>query len=111
MDKYDEAIAWLTEHPDQIQAAWWPPDGDEILATQQAHCLFQTTAPRPLGAKPCGCLTEIRCAPHLFTGPSPSLHDQIAGDNRIPKAFDEIGAEHLPVFAEWQRRLDKELGR
>lgn len=37
------------------------------------------------------------------------LTHAIRSDDRIPENAREITLEHLPVFKEWQERLDKEI--
>lgn len=107
MDKYDEAIAYLTEHPSKIQTAWnWPDDdlyGDGEI---NGGCLFQIVG----DYEECGCLTQIRLNPYRIA-PTAALTDAIRADERIPKSPEQITIADLPVFAEWQRRLDKELNR
>lgn len=113
MDKYDAAIAYLTEHPDRILDAWRSP------ITVKGGCLFQLaskTAEYPKDSVEfIGCLTQIR-----HNGPDriiavvedrPDLTKAIAEDIRIPKNQNTIKVSDLHVFAEWQRRLDVELGR
>jgi len=56
---------------------------------------------------PCGCLTMIRRG-HKYAW-TDELTKEIRSDERIPDADFDITPEHLPVFAEWQRRLDKEI--
>lgn len=112
-DKYDNAIAFLKVHPDQIADAW----GDRDHA---AGCLFDFASPDPqddmapqwaTDAEFCGCLTTIRMAPHAEVAWTPELTKAIAADKRIPESSRDIRVSHLGVFAEWQRRLDKELNR
>lgn len=107
-DKYMLAARYLSEHPDQIGGAWvCPPSGAEFL--EQRHQLFKLVVPGGL------CLTQLRdCGVH---GDSiedddcpPAFAAAIAGDTRIPIASSDIRPEDLPVFVEWQRRLDAELG-
>lgn len=102
MDKYDKAIAYLTENPHQIFESW-----------QWGGSLFLRTGnPRP---RTCdsdlvvGCLTQIRADVGYCT-PTPELTKAIRNDDRIPKRPEQITVGNLPLFAEWQRRLDKELG-
>jgi len=45
---------------------------------------------------------------HAYTD---DLTERIRADERIPDDPDRITVAHLPVFAEWQRILDKELKR
>ena len=93
-DKYDAAIEYLTEHPDEILPAWNTP------YEHRAGCLFVYTAPG------CGCLTQIR---YGKPAPTPELAREIGSDKRIPHLGRDITLLHLPVFAEWNRRLDREI--
>lgn len=56
----------------------------------------------------CACLTMIR---NGWQGPTPELTTAIQSDDRLPCSPRQITPAHLPVFAEWQRRLDRELNR
>lgn len=104
VDKYDEAIAYLTDHPQEIQKAWLERclDENRKYYQHQSHCLFQRTTPD------CGCLTQIRCG---HRAPTTKLAEEIRADERIPLLDKNITVADLPVFAEWQRRLDRELNR
>ena len=109
-DKYDKAIDYLRKHPERIHAAWSQP-------WWGAGCLFQIAA-NGQTTHNAGCLTMIR--PHkaekeevgkwIIPG-HPDLTQAIRHDSRIPRTPREITIANLPVFAEWQRRLDKELQR
>jgi len=64
----------------------------------------------------CGCLTQVRHGE--YSAETQKLTDAIRGDKRIP--HNPVACEEdyqgdlkpiLEVFAEWQRRLDKELDR
>lgn len=65
----------------------------------------------------CGCLTQIRDGGvaynrHVafrYDGMDFDLTEEIQEDERIPVHPREITLESLPVFAEWQRRLDIEI--
>lgn len=121
MDKYDDAVAHLTARPGQIEDAWNHPYEHE------AGCLFgyccrsdewdPNIVAKALGTDgfvTCGCLTQVRrsktrSAPYVAG--TADLTREIQDDDRIPDAPSHISVEDLPVFAEWQRRLDKELGR
>lgn len=112
MDKYAKAIEFLTERPNEIYAAWSSP------RNHFAGCLFQYASPRgglsdcPVMLKSSGCLTQIRSfnGDRVVHGRT-DLTEQILADTRIPKHESKITLDTLPVFAEWQRILDKELGR
>lgn len=58
----------------------------------------------------CGCITMIRGS-NFYVAATPELTAEIRSDERIPKNADLIRVEHLPVFAEWQRKLDIALDR
>ena len=100
-DKYDKAIAHLTEHPEKILVAWGsaPVRGSkaEVRGVLDMRCLFAATAPY------CGCLTQIRAG---SKGPTPELTAAIRAAHRIPSDECEITVDDLPVFAEWQRKID-----
>lgn len=98
-DIYDEAVEYLTKHPEKIEEAWNYTDA------RVGGILFEYTGPG------CGCLTQVKTGSELFKGPTPELEEAIRADPRIPLGVDSITVESLPVFAEWRRRLDKELGR
>ena len=102
-DKYDRAIEYLTAHPEKIPYAWAnaPVHEDEadpdIRKVEDMRCLFAATAEGR------GCLTQIRCG---LWGPTPEITWGIRADHRIPYDESKITVEDLPVFAEWQRRID-----
>ncbi len=124
-DKYDRAIEFLTEHPEKIKDAW----GHDLLDVpaeleSDCHDLFGYVENgrgtievwekhvRPDGEGPtpfAGCLTQVKARTHI--GQTPELTAAIVADHRIPDDPDNITVDDLPVFAEWQRRIDKELGR
>lgn len=98
-DAYDAQIARLTERPEEIQHAWFRSQG-----------IFDYAHPAREFEYGSGCLTMIRTQDAVVPG-RPDLTAEIAQDERIPKNNFDITPAHLPVFAEWQRRLDMELGR
>lgn len=104
-DKYDLAIDYLTEHPDEIYDSW----NDGIVTYNNPHpvssCLFGSTG----ALYACGCLTQVKSG--RFPANNDELTRAIRADERIPEDAHYITINNLPVFAEWQRRLDKELGR
>jgi hypothetical protein len=108
-DKYDEAVEYLTEHPEMIDAVWNEPD------EFSAGCLFGFASPDgsrmyAIGNNAtCGCLTEVKAG--NFRAYTHELTAAIRADNRIPEDGSEITSADLPVFAEWQRRIDAGLGR
>jgi hypothetical protein len=107
VDKYDEAIEYLTKHPNDIYASWGSVD------VERGGVLFMFAARDSENGldndTPCGCLTQIRAG--YLDAETSELTERIRADERIPKEAEEIKVEHLPVFAEWQRTLDKELNR
>lgn len=106
-DKYDLAIEYLTKNPDEILDSW-----SMIAENETGFPLFQfaTVSGEP-GDFEYGCLTQIRNLDHPFHAETPELTEAIRADNRIPRTHRELAVEHLPVFAEWQRKLDRELNR
>ena len=120
-DKYDEAIDWLVANPtddsgrESTFEAWFLPHEDTPEFIAKAHCLFQFATPSGGEDGDCGCLTQIRRGGSR-TAWTQELTEAIAADSRIPsKAIDlkylrgdKLRAALQP-FAEWQRRLDREI--
>jgi hypothetical protein len=102
-DKYDKAVAYLTKHPYEILHAWQHPED------APGGCLFLFAGETDGYGERCGCLTQV--ADKNSRAQTPALTKAIRADARIPKGPQWITAKDLPVFAEWQRRLDKELKR
>lgn len=122
MDKYDRAVEFLTQNPQMIEEVWdrakagSHPESlknnfnfsDEMI---QATCLFTSASKDPYDVR-YGCLTEIHSKKVCSsTAQTPELTRAIVEDDRLPSNGADIEVNHLPVFAEWQRRIDKELGR
>lgn len=101
MDKYDDAIAYFAEHPNEILDAWKSP------YKHAAGCLFQKATKNGLGHG-YGCLTEVRRWPQM-PAQTCALTQAIRADRRIPMDPNDITLDHLKIFAEWQRRIDREL--
>jgi hypothetical protein len=114
-DKYDHAITYLTRarKPREIVSAW------QTWNFHPAGCLFAPVIPvlegedgypgsqrRPDGLM-CGCLTEIRGGGSMAW--TDDLTKAIAADNRVPALPHQLRLENLPAFAEWQRKIDREL--
>ncbi len=55
-----------------------------------------------------GCLTIIK-GNKDYEAYTHELTKAIHADDRIPKNFADIMVEDLPVFAEWQRKIDAEF--
>jgi hypothetical protein len=102
-DQYDKAVAYLTKHPDKIIYAWENPDGE------LGGRLFQFMGTTDGYGESCGCLTQVKSG--IRRAKTPALTKAIRADARIPEGPQWITVNDLPVFAEWQRRLDKELKR
>lgn len=97
MNKYDEQIKYLTERPHAITTHWASGSG-----------LFKMIAPFSVGS---GCLTMIRDSPNsckaFIKGKvDEKITAEIAADERIPKKYWDIKVEDLPVFKEWQEKID-----
>ena len=105
-DKYDVAVEFLRQHPGEIEKAWLGP------RDHMSGCLFEFAQKNPgemeIGN---GCLTMIRLHDFLGVPGRPDLTKEIRNDDRLPDGDSEITLKNLPVFAEWQRRLDVELER
>ena len=106
-DKYDEAIEYLNANPDDIRIAWGAP------MFHPAGCLFEYASPSGETDVGVGCLTMIkgnsRFSVYKVDGIHKELTEAIRADDRIPDLSCDITLNDLPVFAEWQRRLDKEI--
>lgn len=104
MDKYDKAVQYLTEHPGEIEEAWNYPE------EHVAGCLFRYTGVSSEGTDCYGCLTQVKSGDLGWPAPTEALTQAIRNDPRIPTQVLSITVESLSVFAEWNRRLDAELG-
>lgn len=92
---YDAQIKRLTENPENIYGEW--VGGTGLFA----YCGDKSLNPR------IGCLTMIRDG-SLRVAATPELTEAIRADKRIPADATKIRPEHLPVFKEWQERIDAE---
>lgn len=118
-DKYDEAIKYLTKaikrNPNAFNSAWNNP----LDYRARGGVLFQFVQEDGFNFHgSCGCLTQIKG--ELEDAQTKSLTRRIREDVRIPTkiptenssvAEREEFLSRLPVFAEWQRIIDKELNR
>jgi hypothetical protein len=113
-DIYDLEVERLTE-----AYANWVANGDGGISPiydswQEAEPLFRFCTPsgnvENRGTELCGCLTQIRgrSKRRAWTG---EIEAEILADERIPDDESDIRPEHLPVFAEWQRKIDAALNR
>ncbi len=104
-DKYVHAMEYLHRHPEMIRIEW--SHGNDPSWSSPGKHLFALTA------EGCGCLTQVRgrsLRAASTEAPTEALTRAIRRDQRIPRDEVNIRPEHLNVFAEWQRRLDRELG-
>lgn len=106
-DKYDEQIAELLkdeptpkEFSKRVNKEWGRSRGLFAFAASPGFCEDYALT---------GCLTMIREG--SWIAETPELTLEIKQDERIPTSWSGITPEHLPIFAEWQRRLDRELNR
>lgn len=111
MDKYDIAIEELKKNPAEIVNAW------DFPKTHPAGCLFKKIGEgwdMELRAR-CGCLTQIKANIDYYAINHDKVDEeitkQIMADERIPASVSDITIDHLPVFAEWQRKIDKLYNR
>jgi hypothetical protein len=115
MDKYDLAVEYFRKNPDRIEKEWnhaiCSPDEfphGAVLFGPVARVVYRETC--------CGCLSQVAAGVMAETE---ELATAIRADERIPRVkgterdeFDRplpfaIKVKHLPIFAEWRRRIDK----
>lgn len=101
-DKYAKQVERLTHNPEKIHYEWRNSIGIFQFVGEQCDIKNQ--------AGSCGCLTMI-AGDDGFVAPTPELTVAIRADKRIPHTSRKITVESLPVFAEWRRRIDKELAK
>lgn len=100
-DKYDDAVAYLTEHPNEIYDAWCTP------SSHPAGCLFTYVGPEPTD-NAYGCLTQIHRFPTAYKAFTPELKERIIASKALTSIKHEsITVDKLKYFAMWQRRIDK----
>lgn len=108
-DKYDEQIEELLalngEFKDIVVSQWSVGRGLFAYAHRGNRMNGITS----------GCLTMIRANTRgrierpRHMAQTEALTREIEADERIPNSVKGITRDNLPIFAEWQRRLDKEL--
>ena len=105
LDKYDAQIQRIitSENPEEVIRFEW---GHGIGLFD--FCTQDRRAYTPDGRK-VGCLTMVRSG--LYHAETPELTAAIRADTRIPSDLRGITVDDLPIFADWQRRLDEELQR
>jgi hypothetical protein len=108
-DIYDKEVERLTENPKLIHDAWMFGEDHSPLF----DCVCKS---RGMNDETFGCLTQIRNHKRgvvdIFfptVAETEELTKEIRKDRRIPKDAEDIRPKHLPIFAEWQRKLDKTL--
>ena len=122
-DKYDHAIDYLTEHPEDIHDAWqspgtWAGKGGELFGFVGPDWKSSSNPAlhERLETGTCGCLQQIRlAAANGYDGTSgnmkmshwPRLWQKIADDRSLPSDSNKITVADLPVFAMWQREIDE----
>jgi len=116
-DKYDKAVAYLTRHPGQIETTWgralcsdYELDDDDKEAHKKAACLFTRCGDEDGKFQATGCLTQISHGAGVCAG-TPELTKAIKADQRIPQNGEDIEVGDLSLFAEWRRRIDKEIAK
>lgn len=122
MDKYDAAIQYLNDNPGEIHSAWQDPTNHEggVLfqyATPTGSLMSEQQIKRIKSERlaleeipkfvDCGCLTQVRSG--QMSAYTTQITSAIRADTSLPTHPQAIRLEHLPRFAEWQRRLDKEI--
>lgn len=113
MDAYDKAIEYLSNNQSEILDIWDDPK------SHFAGVLFQAATPDGAGQSNSvdyfGDICEIKSG--LASAWTEELTEEIVDDHRIPEIFashnnlPRITVEHLPLFAEWQRKIDVALNR
>jgi hypothetical protein len=99
-NKYDKAIKYLTENPDQITNAWgWPRQ-------HVAGCLFAFLGPAGTNME-AACPTMIKGGDNSFQ----NKLDKFVRAMNIPNNCFGIKVEHLPVFKTIQEEADRVYGR
>ena len=127
-DRYDEAIEYLTDNPEQIMDCWdraWLSEHGDLFKYVSPGGRWECRINERLDSPSCGCLTQIRdsflnhrkgallkiASDKSGMAIDEELTKEIQLDQRIPSNPEDITVESLPVFAEWQRKLDKIYNR
>ena len=120
MDKYDDAIEYLVEYPDETMDAWADVIG------HKSGVLFRYCTPDGVGqfgcrpdGRVCGCLTQVKQRTSVAW--TPKITAEIRRDKRIHPSPEKLQAALLATksikkrrailqpYAEWQRRMDAEI--
>lgn len=109
-DRYDLAMAHLNKHPEELE--------DSILFADSypGGPLFFNAARNPYSYLKVekgwlGNPVQIREYPDHFVAETDWLTSAILKDDRLPKSAADCRLEHLPVIAQWQRKIDTVLKR
>lgn len=95
-DKYDEATAYLTKHPQEIYNIWNRPEASPH------GCLF---VQRGTASMEC-CPSQIKNHASPPSGITKDIYEGIRADEVIPYEGEDIVVDRLHRFAYWQRRMD-----
>jgi hypothetical protein len=111
-DIYDLEIERLTADPGQIRNAWLFGTPLFKFVTLDGSNVITSASGKKLVDFSIGCLITIRHESGDRAVIHPSINDQltdlIKGDNRIPDVdVTMLSVEHLPLFAAWQRKIDR----
>jgi hypothetical protein len=110
-DVYERAVRYLTKNPYRIWDAWVDA-GDLGTHSKTGWVLFRNVTPDGVSRRPegnFGCLTQVKSGTNrAFTQ---ELTEAIRSDAGLDGSPCKITVKSLPVYAAWQRRLDKEFGR
>lgn len=116
MNKYDEAIEYLTRHPYEIEEAWRQPfnhlAGDLFLPIGPEMELMDYFYDPEY--ETCGCLTQVKSGVRYDDDPDSTakayqneeLTQEIRSDPRVPSRVEDITLESLPIFKEYQEKAD-----
>jgi hypothetical protein len=114
MDVYDKAMKYLKDNPSKISEIWDDPKSHFSGVLFQAVTPDGTAQENEYGEL-CGDICEIQSLE--ASAWTRKLEQEILGDFRIPKLFashgwkPKITVDMLPIFAEWQRKIDVALSR
>lgn len=114
MDAYSKAIDFFKAFPEKLIEVWDDPK------SHWSGILFQAVTPDGYSQDNddglfCGDLCEIRSL--MANAWTINLQEEIVNDPRIPKLYasndyiPKLSIEILEVFADWQRKIDEEIGR
>ncbi len=103
-DAYDQAVQWLRRRPTKIARSWNLETPARILFGYVNKSRGSTYR-----GKLCGCLTQVKS--NQYEAQTKRLTNAIRVDPDVPSDPFDIRPRHLPVFAKWQRKIDKILKR